>query len=520
MTTLAKRAEFCITEACRRFSSATGTPFGFHPCPEDEAEALQATWRSTHPDRWCERIDTDGEIVGLVFGDLGEARPDARSRVMELAELVSSLIAQVVSASTALASRTRELSTLVEIGRELPRQGDLVQSVRRLLRAAVDLTQFRAAAFFLFDAQSQRLQLRMLEHLDDLTVCEPRRRLSEATHDTAAMLGENVIITRESLSEPRRWLPNSIRTGVCLPITTEDGPVGTLWLYDRRERTPREREWHVLQSIAAQFTGVLERAVLRQESADQQRLRSELESVRGSQVFEVVQGRLRTSGFEVAAACTSRHEVGGDLCEVLPIDDDRALLVVGDACGDSVPAALVMSAVRGALRSVHGLRPTELPCPPEMLGLLNRVLCDVSAPHQFMSLFCGLLDTRNMMLTYSNAGHPGPLRVRGERFEELASHGMLLGVLPEAEYGHATIRLEPNDLLVAFTGGVTETVGRGKGTHLFRSRGIAGAVLTRVSQPVTEILAGIWDDVDRFSAGGEPDDRTLLVLRVGHPAQP
>ncbi len=516
MATLGERAGDWIEEACRRFATATGTPLEFVPCVASEAELLQRSWETTYPRRWHERIAADGEVVGLMYGDLegsGAAEGSEIAKVAEMAQLVSGLVGRVVTASTALESRTRDLSTLVEIGRDLPQQGDLGLAIRSLLRAALDLTPFRGAAFFLVDPSTRSLQLRVEESDAEFDVPFPRRSLEQARLDLAAIEDGELLLERGTDEEVDRWLPTNARTAVAFAVHTEDGPVGTLWLFDRRARQPSRREWHVLRSIVAQFTSVLERAVLRQENMDQSRLQRELESVRGSQVFDFPRLAPQSAGYEIAAACTSQHEVGGDLCEVLPLDDHRAIVAVGDACGNSVPAALVMAAVRGTIRGIHGLAGSEPLCPPEAVALVNRVLCEVSPPHQFMSLFFGLVDTENMMLTYTNAGHPGPLRFRGESFEECGSHGLLLGILPDTEYGHETVRLHSGELLVAYSDGVTEVMRKG-GRQMFRRDGLAEAVRERRHLPVDDVLTGIWEDVDRFGGGGVADDRTLLVLRV------
>jgi sigma-B regulation protein RsbU (phosphoserine phosphatase) len=130
-----------------------------------------------------------------------------------------------------------------------------------------------------------------------------------------------------------------------------------------------------------------------------------------------------------------------------------------------------------------------------------------------MSLLLGIFDCRTRKFTYTNAGHPTPFLARGEEFLDLESHGMLVGVIDDAFYEHSTIPLRSNDMLIFFTDGVSEAMGRDQ--RMFRSDGIVEAVRTAVSRRPAEIVEAIWSKLDHHQRGGHGgDDRSLLVMRV------
>ena len=110
----------------------------------------------------------------------------------------------------------------------------------------------------------------------------------------------------------------------------------------------------------------------------------------------------------MAARCASCYELGGDLCEVIPLSADRTAIAIGDASGNSIPAAMIMSAVRGALLT----HPADEDGVAQLLTKTNEGLCRITRSHQFMSLCYGVYDARNWRFTYCNAGHPAPLLVR------------------------------------------------------------------------------------------------------------
>lgn len=501
-----------VAETCARFERTTGCPLVLVRCRAEEVVAVEERLRREAPGRWTTRLAGDDGPTGVLYCDPPTDGSGNGPSVTDLASLVADLLAECTTTAAQLESRVREVSTLVEIGRTLPSAGDPAEAIRRLLRGVLDLTRFRATEFLLLEPETHTLHPRATDGLDPITFDTGSRPLADGPPDLEALVRGDVSLRRGHDAWADRWLPEGIASGSCVAIPTEDGRIGTLWGYDRRNLAPADRDLDVLRSIAAQFGGLLERTALREESADQRRRRDELAVISAGWTFDVVRGLPRHADYDVAAACTSRHEVGGDLCEFVPVDEHRSVIVVGDACGDSVPGALVVSAVRGML---HGLLDdpegtVDHLCPPLVVGRLNRVLCRVTAESQFASLVYGVLDTKQMTFTYTNAGHPCPLHVSSRGIATLQSHGLLLGVLPDSAYGHQTVKLAPGDLLVGFTDGITEA----RLDHgMFRSEGVVEALTRLRDRPVLEIVESIWSEVD---AGNDPevDDRTLIAVRV------
>jgi sigma-B regulation protein RsbU (phosphoserine phosphatase) len=116
-----------------------------------------------------------------------------------------------------------------------------------------------------------------------------------------------------------------------------------------------------------------------------------------------------------------------------------------------------------------------------------------------------------MTFEYANAGHPCPLHVHEGHAEHLESHGMLTGVLPESEYRSSKVHLTAGDLLVFFSDGITEAVGRQN--QLVRSAGVAEAVLTGPRDTADDVVRAVMSALE---PGGTnvSDDRTLLVIRL------
>jgi len=513
MASIRTAGETCdwIEGVCRRFSEATGWPLVYAPVGQtsiaDGSPDLESCWSS-------ELSDGDrptGLLTILPPADAADER--SFPAVRDLAELIAELIGRCQSATRLLRSQTAEMSTLVDIGLSIPGDADLHSALSKLMEAATGLTGFRSAAFFLLNPVTSDLNLRMVHKPPPGGIPQPRRRLTETPPDLSALVGGHEVLSRGSGERSRDWMPAESATGLCVPVQSVSGPLGTLWVFDRRDRTPTDREFHVLQSIAAQIASVLERAVLLQESKCQRRLQRDLEVASASQTIGTLNIPYANRGFESAGICTSRHELGGDLCELVPIDDARSVVAVGDASGDSVPAAMVMSAVRGSLRTLTAGAPADVVRTTQVMRRINQTLFRITPSHQFMSLLYGILDTARKTFTYTNAGHPPPILMRGSEATLLESHGLLLGVMGETTYSRSVVKMRSGDLLVLFSDGISEAMSRGQ--KMFRSDGILDVVRDRASRSARDILESVWSKLEQHSQGGsDPDDRTLLVIKM------
>ncbi|MBP7865142.1 MAG: PP2C family protein-serine/threonine phosphatase [Acidobacteria bacterium] len=213
----------------------------------------------------------------------------------------------------------------------------------------------------------------------------------------------------------------------------------------------------------------------------------------------------------MAAVSLPVRAVGGDYHDVICVDGHRFALCVADVSGKGLSAALLMANVQAVVRSL------VLSAPPveTLAGRTNALVCRNTGGEHFVTLFFGVLDTAEHRFRYVNAGHNPPILLRkGRPALELTEGGLILGVLEDAVYEPGAVDLEPGDLLVMFSDGVTEAWGEGGAEY----------GTTRLLETVAACLegndtaAGIRDCILRSvrrHAGpkGPGDDLTLLVLR-------
>lgn len=503
-----------VEEICARFADATGWPLQFLPDRADRADAARKRLQENPRCCWFSEIHDGQNRTGYLHLDLpADSRIDhSFLSVCGLAEAIARLLSRHAEAARLVDSRNREISTLVDLGRSVPREDDLLNALKALLKATVQLTGFRVAGFFLLDPRTQSLYLRAIHRRDGQQIPHEQRDLATSPPDLQVLKEGTQLFHRRLSPALDEWFPDDCQMALGIPVKSTSGPIGTVWAFDRRDRVPSDRERHVLESLAAQLATVLERVVLLKQSETQHRLQKELRTISQNQPGPV-EPVADTAGFAAAAVCRSRHELGGDLCELVSTAESQTVLAVGDASGDSIPAAIVMTAVRGALRALLSGPKDEILHTEQIMDRINRALFHVTPAHQFMTFFYGVLDTAAMTLKYTNAGHPHPLLIQGGEVATLGSHGMLLGVTEDAEYGHSVVDLSPGDVLILFSDGIVEAMSRKR--QMFRSDGILSAIANCAQGSAQEIMEAIWRSYETHTAGsGSQDDRTLLVIKL------
>ena len=193
----------------------------------------------------------------------------------------------------------------------------------------------------------------------------------------------------------------------------------------------------------------------------------------------------------------------------------RWAFVMGDVMGKGVPAGLLMTMLRGMLRAevLSGLPPDRI-----LYDLNQLALEDLSQSHRFVTLFYSDFDPRTRRLRYANAAHNPPLiwRAQSRKLMRLDAPGLLIGLQPEAEYGCESLVLEPGDVLLYYTDGVTEAPGitgdRFDEARLMRSLEQA----CRSGTGSQGILDQLFSRLDRFVGPTRQldDDASMVVLKV------
>ena len=191
----------------------------------------------------------------------------------------------------------------------------------------------------------------------------------------------------------------------------------------------KEMDGKIVESWSHMDLGELFQQQLKQAVAERERVEQELEVARSIQQASLPKEVPTLEGWEISPFYQLAREVGGDFYDFHPISEGHVGLVVGDATGKGVPAALVMSTTCGILQlAAQALDSTS---PGEVLERVNETLLTRIPANMFVTCFYCILDPKSASLRYANAGHDLPyVRRRGGEAEELRAKGMPLGLMP------------------------------------------------------------------------------------------
>src|SRR5919112_6759243 len=194
-------------------------------------------------------------------------------------------------------------------------------------------------------------------------------------------------------------------------------------------------------------------ARLEQEVLKRERVEEELRVARSIQQASLPKVVPELEGWQIAPYYQPAREVGGDFYDFLLLPGGRLGLVVGDATGKGVPAALVMSTTCGMLR----LAAQSYSSPGEMLQRVNGALFPNIPPNMFVTCFYAILDPKNGSLSYANAGHNLPCCSHDDQAAtELEARGMPLGLMPQMSYEEKESVLVPGESVLFYTDGLIE----------------------------------------------------------------
>jgi len=284
--------------------------------------------------------------------------------------------------------------------------------------------------------------------------------------------------------------------------------------FDRKIKVDTHDEIGLLAEAFNQMSDDLRRHVeeLRKVTAENERIQTELAMAADLQRSLLPDKAPVVPGFELHGISLPAHEVGGDYYGYIEFDDGVIGVGIGDAVGKGLQAAILIAECRAASMAL-AIRTRDLPL---TLKVTNRLLArDTAGTGRFVTFFASFLDPAARTLVYSRAGHNPPIFLRASdrstRF--LTEGGLILGVQEDSEYAQGKAVLEPGDLVVYYTDGVTEAAnasGEMFGSARLREL-LAGLGCCSAEEAVEAVQKEVMDFTGRAS---RRDDVTIVALRA------
>ncbi len=270
------------------------------------------------------------------------------------------------------------------------------------------------------------------------------------------------------------------------------------------------------------MTENLERLV--EVAKEKERLQSEIEIAREVQNQLFPKSTPESNTILITAACAPARLVSGDYYDYLNLEESKIALAIGDVAGKGISAALLMATVQSTMRTqlragrelaaaVAGNGgQVNSPSTASLVSRLNQQLFTYTPPEKFATFYFALYDDETGWMRYTNAGHVPPILVHKGIPARLDVTGTVVGAFSFSQYGESAVRLEPGDLLVCFTDGITEP--ENEFGEMYGEDRLTDLVVKNAERDSNEIVRAIMDSVREWTGSPElQDDMTLLLAR-------
>jgi len=408
-----------------------------------------------------------------------------------------------------LSDKIYQISTLVAGNFELQEVLD------RLAEAAVLVTNTTACSIRLLDDKSGDLTMRSTYGLS-----EEYRNKGPVTMDEAvikeAFTGKAVVLDDMRVDPRVRYPEATIKEGLISQLTVaimfKRKPLGVLRIYSPEANRFNRHAIRIARLVATQCAIAITNAILYAQALDGAKMKQQMD------LAAVIQRRMIPDkapclcGLDLAAVYKPCHEIGGDLYDFFAVDENSIVVAIADVIGKGVPAAIMMSMFRGAMRAYadggygrHGMH--------EIIKKLNVVACRECRNGEFITLLLALINTKKDTITYCNCGHEPGLLIRSEGdILDLDKGGLVLGLMENAVHDIETVPFRTEDCLLLYTDGLIDAVnferqmwGKDRLMEiLYQSRGNSASQLVHTILGYRRRFVGLASQLD---------DTSMLAIR-------
>ena len=481
-----------------------------------------------------ERIErrtlADGDVIQFGYEDCCEIVFRSSSGQTEVESMLTR-IGSISSLSGTLApSGLSKLNILLEATSLLHSQLPLDSVLGSMLDHAISITHADRGLLLEPDV-SGSMRIRLAhgaagKSLPPEIIQPSQTALRQAIEQQSSVVTKDLNMADQNLQNAQSIMAQRLRSVVAIPLYTMPNAksdqsvvvskgqlLGALYLDSRKPAAFSDLDRQILDALGVEAASILDNARLVERERERQRMEQELSIARHIQQALLPQGLCGFPHLAVTGVHYPCHAVGGDSFDVFPVSEDRTAFLIADVSGKGLGAALLTTMLQGVLSGM-----TLGADPVRVFNHLNRFLCEHAEVGRYATMFFGLID-RDGTLEYIPAGHPSPILLRRGEVTELYTEGSFpVGLLPDAEFTAARLKLEPEDTLILFSDGITEAENPER--DLFGTPRLLEVLAGRRKASVESLQKNIFDEIGSFCSGaGQADDMTLLLVRYRTPEQ-
>jgi sigma-B regulation protein RsbU (phosphoserine phosphatase) len=332
---------------------------------------------------------------------------------------------------------------------------------------------------------------------------------------TGWMLKNQKPLLINNITTDERFSGISLETGkiksvLSVPLKVKNKMIGLISLFNKRGEGFTPEDQRLLSIIAIQSAQTIENARLYEEERKLLALEEDLKIARHIQQSLLPKENPTIEGIEIFGLSIPAKQVGGDYYDFIQIDDYHLGIAIADVSGKGTPAALLMANLQAGLRGQALITPSVKDTVTKVNFMLSRFI-DID---KFVTLFYGILDIKKKTLTYTNAGHNFPfLLARDGNLRKLEKGGIILGMLDSFVYEEETVQLNPHDLMLLYTDGITEAMNQKD--EMFEEEKLLRILKDNQENSAEKLSQKIVDSVLSFQGNlPQGDDMTLVLVKT------
>jgi sigma-B regulation protein RsbU (phosphoserine phosphatase) len=456
----------------------------------------------------------DGDnFLGIVQAIDSRIQDETIKRDLELLEVLAERIAITLRNSWILQEATRasdEAKSLYEVGIALSGSLELDELLDKILENLSRVIDCDIAMIYLVDPDSGTINQISTRGLEDYPPDQLRLKIGQGICGRVAETGEGIIVSDVNQNTDYIACRVSTKAEMAVPLKVKEVVVGVLNVESDKSDVYKDHELELMNAFASLAAVSIERAKLHKQMISARRLEHEIAIARRIQKTFLPSGNPKIEGFDIAGLNIPSAEVGGDYYDFIPIVENQYGIAIGDVSGNGIPASLIMAAFRASLkaeiRNNFAIR--------AILSKVNNLLFESIERDRYVTAAYGVLDCKNKIFTFSNAGHNPPVLIRDSgELQYLSEGGMALGIFANSTYEENSIFLKSGDIILFYTDGVTEA--KDEDDIEFGERKLIDAAIESKNKPAIKIIEHIIEDIKKFKKDSEfYDDLTLIVLKT------
>jgi len=405
--------------------------------------------------------------------------------------------------------KTSEAQSLYEVGKLMSGTLELEELLELIVEQISRLVKVDVAAIYIVNPEDGSIESIVSKGVPDQIKPRLSLKIGQGICGFVAKTGESMVLNDVSSSQQYISMRTQTKSEIAVPLRSRGKVLGVFNIESDELNAYGKADLELLETFASQAAVSVERAMLYHQAIEQKALEEELAVARKIQKTFLPKNDPKVEGFDIAGVNIPSEAVGGDYYDFIDIVDNQIGIAIGDVSGKGIGAALIMAAFRASLkaeiRNNYGIR--------TIFKKVNSLLYESIERENYVTAVYGVLDTKNRVFTFSNAGHNPPLLLKTDgQIIELTEGGLILGMFPESTYEERPVYINKGDILLFYTDGVTEA--QDIDDREFGVERLKELVVKSRNLAANEIIDLIIKEVQKFKERNKPlDDLTMILAK-------